>query len=217
MTHSDYSSRAELYLGSTSDTALAQGPRSFRTAAHAIRFAVEEAAPVSLHGARLVIGDTVFSGADLIRLAKEKNGALTYGSVGIGSAPHLAGEMFSTAAGIKMLHVPYRGGAPALNDLIAGHLNTMMTSAVISKGQIEAGRLTPIAVAAKTEIVIRRGDPVMVEATQAGFSISREAIAQGDAAAGQRFLAKADGDKTAFQAIAIDSGRATLPGWPGTN
>jgi hypothetical protein len=68
MTHSDYSSRAELYLGSSYDTALAQGPRSFSTAAHAIRFAVEEAAPVSLHGARLVIGDTVFSGADLIRL-----------------------------------------------------------------------------------------------------------------------------------------------------
>jgi hypothetical protein len=68
MTHSDYSARAELYLGSTNAAALAQGPRSFSTAANAIRFAVEEAAPVSLHGARLVIGDTVFSGDDLIRL-----------------------------------------------------------------------------------------------------------------------------------------------------
>jgi hypothetical protein len=68
MIHSDYSSRAELYLGSTNDAALAQGPRSFSTAANAIRFAVEEAAPVSLHGARLIIGDTVFSGADLIEL-----------------------------------------------------------------------------------------------------------------------------------------------------
>ena len=73
------------------------------------------------------------------------------------------------------------------------------------------------AIVVSADWAIRRGDPVMVEATQAGFSISREAIAQGDAAAGQRFLAKADGDKTAFQAIAIDSGRATLPGWPGTN
>ena len=106
--------------------------------------------------------------ADLIRLAKEKNGALTYGSVGIGSAPHLAGEMFSTAAGIKMLHVPYRGGAPALNDLIAGHLNTMMTSAVISKGQIEAGRLSPIAVAAKHRLDVLPNVPTMAESGYQG-------------------------------------------------
>jgi flagella basal body P-ring formation protein FlgA len=55
---------------------------------------------------------------------------------------------------------------------------------------------------------------VMVEASQAGFTISREAIAQGDAPAGGRFLAKGQDDKQPFQAIAIDSGRATLPGWP---
>ena len=68
MTHSDYLARAELYLGSDRATAFAQGPRSFRTAAQAIRFAVEEAAPVSLRGAKLVIGDESFSGADLLRL-----------------------------------------------------------------------------------------------------------------------------------------------------
>ena len=68
MTHSDYLARAELYLGSDQHTAFAQGPRSFRTAAQAIRFAVEEAAPVSLRGARLIIGTESFSGDDLIRL-----------------------------------------------------------------------------------------------------------------------------------------------------
>lgn len=67
---------------------------------------------------------------------------------------------------------------------------------------------------AKPVVVIHRGDPVMVEASQAGFTISREAIAQGNAAVGERFLAKGDGDKQAFQAIAVDVGRATLPGWP---
>jgi flagella basal body P-ring formation protein FlgA len=66
---------------------------------------------------------------------------------------------------------------------------------------------------AKPVIVIHRGDPVMVEADANGFSISREAVAQGDAAVGQRFLAKGDGDKQAFQAVALDGGRATLPGW----
>ena len=66
---------------------------------------------------------------------------------------------------------------------------------------------------ARPAIVIKRGDPVMVEASDSGFSISREAIAMGDAAAGQRFMAKGDGDKAPFQAVAVESGRATLPGW----
>ena len=66
----------------------------------------------------------------------------------------------------------------------------------------------------KPEIVIHRGDPVMVEASQAGFTISREAIAQGNAAVGERFMAKGQGDRNGFQAIAVASGRATLPGWP---
>ena len=65
MTIQDYMARAELYLGRDWDSATAQGPRTFRTAAQAIRFALEEAAPVSLHGARLHIGDEVFSGNEL--------------------------------------------------------------------------------------------------------------------------------------------------------
>ena len=54
----------------------------------------------------------------------------------------------------------------------------------------------------------------LTTSSQSGFTISREAIAQGDAAAGGRFMAKGDNDRQAFQAIAIESGRATLPGWP---
>lgn len=65
MTHPDYQAPAELYLGSDRDTALAQGPRSFRTAAKAISFAVEHAAPVSLRGARLVIDGKHFTGPEL--------------------------------------------------------------------------------------------------------------------------------------------------------
>ena len=65
MTHPDYQARAELYLGSDRNNAAAQGPRSFRTAAQALRFALEEAAPVSLHFATLHIGAAVFSGAEL--------------------------------------------------------------------------------------------------------------------------------------------------------
>jgi hypothetical protein len=65
MRQSDYLAPAELYLGSDAATALAQGPRSFRTAAKAISFALEHAAPVSLRGARLVIGGKHFTGPEL--------------------------------------------------------------------------------------------------------------------------------------------------------
>jgi hypothetical protein len=65
MTSIDFHARAELYLGSDRKTAAEQGPRSFRTAAQAIRFALEEAAPVSLHGASLQIGERTYRSAEL--------------------------------------------------------------------------------------------------------------------------------------------------------
>lgn len=113
---------------------------------------VKDFAPIGFVGSTpLVInaypGLGMKSVKDLVELAKAKNGALTYGSVGPGSLPHLSTALFARAAGVSMTHVPYKGGAPALNDLVGGHLNIMMTSLVISKGHIDAGRLTPIAVA----------------------------------------------------------------------
>ena len=102
--------------------------------------------------------------SDLVAMAKAKNGALTYGSVGPGSLPHLTSELFTGAAGIKMQHVPYRGGAPALNDLVAGHLNTFMTSAVVSKPHIEAGRFTALAVLSKQRLAVLPNVPTMAEA-----------------------------------------------------
>jgi tripartite-type tricarboxylate transporter receptor subunit TctC len=100
---------------------------------------------------------------ELVAMAKEKSGGLTYGSVGIGSAPHLATEMLNNAAGIKMVHVPYRGGAPAITDLLAGHLNTMMMSAVVSKPHIDSGKFTAIAVASKQRLDVLPNVPTMAE------------------------------------------------------
>jgi hypothetical protein len=73
MTYPDYHARAELYLGRDRHSAVAQGPRSFRTAAKAIRFAIEEAAPISLHGASLTIGSAAFSGDELLWLYRSRN------------------------------------------------------------------------------------------------------------------------------------------------
>ncbi|MDE0879740.1 MAG: flagella basal body P-ring formation protein FlgA [Sphingomonas bacterium] len=65
----------------------------------------------------------------------------------------------------------------------------------------------------KTDPVIKRGDPVMIEAGNGGFSISREGVAAGDAAPGERLLVRVDGTRNPVQAVAVEQGRATLPGW----
>ena len=100
---------------------------------------------------------------EFVALAKEKPGAIAYASVGPGSAPHLAMEMFGAAVGVKLQHVPYRGGAPALNDLIAGHVQTTLMSGVVAGPQIQAGKLRPLAVAAKERLGILPDVPTMAE------------------------------------------------------
>jgi tripartite-type tricarboxylate transporter receptor subunit TctC len=102
--------------------------------------------------------------AELIALARANPGTLTYGSIGVGSASHLAGELFKVRAGVDMVHVPYRGGAPAVNDLIAGHLKTMFLSPVSGLPHIKAGRLVPLAIAAPQRFPLMPDVPTMAEA-----------------------------------------------------
>src|SRR5213079_92118 len=63
--------------------------------------------------------------AELIALAKAKPGALTFGTPGVGTSPHVAGEMFNALAGVKLTHVPYKGRAMAIPDLLGGHITMM--------------------------------------------------------------------------------------------
>ena len=78
---------------------------------------------------------------DLVALAKAKPGALNFASVGQGTSPHLGGEMLQSLAGIKLVHVPYKGTAPAMTDLIAGQVQLMFTSMPTVLGHVKAGRL----------------------------------------------------------------------------
>ena len=105
----------------------------------------------------------VHSVKDLVEAAKQKPGTITYGSVGVGSASHLAGEMLAGTADIKWQHVPYRGGAPALNDLLAGHVNAMFMSPVVSLQHIQAKKLTALALAAPTRLELLPDVPTMAE------------------------------------------------------
>jgi tripartite-type tricarboxylate transporter receptor subunit TctC len=83
----------------------------------------------------------------LIELARAKPGTLTYASSGIGSSPHLAGELFVSATGTRMVHVPYKGGAPAVADLIGGQVDLLFTTVVLGLPHVRAGKVKPLAVA----------------------------------------------------------------------
>jgi tripartite-type tricarboxylate transporter receptor subunit TctC len=101
---------------------------------------------------------------DLIELARQQPGKTSYASVGIGSASHLAGELFAAKAGVRMLHVPFRGGAPAINDLVAGHVDTMFVTAVVGGQHMKTGALTPLALAASARFETLPEVPTMAEA-----------------------------------------------------
>lgn len=83
---------------------------------------------------------------ELIRLARARPGALNFGSSGSGGSNHLAGELFSAMAGVKMVHIPYKGNAPALADLVGGHVDLVFNGLTSAIAQIQSGRLRALAV-----------------------------------------------------------------------
>jgi tripartite-type tricarboxylate transporter receptor subunit TctC len=83
--------------------------------------------------------------AELVRLARSQPGVLNYASAGIGTPAHLAGEMLNQLAGIKLTHIPYKGAAPALLDVIAGSAQLIITSPIAAGGHIKEGRVRALA------------------------------------------------------------------------
>ena len=83
--------------------------------------------------------------AELIKLAKEKPGTLNYASAGVGTPAHLAGEMLNLLADIKVVHVPYKGAAPALTDVIAGNAQYIITSPIAAGAHMNGGRVRALA------------------------------------------------------------------------
>ncbi|MBL6077927.1 tripartite tricarboxylate transporter substrate binding protein [Belnapia sp. T18] len=107
---------------------------------------------------------------ELIALAKAQPGRLTFGSPGIGSAVHISGEMFKLAAGVDMLHAPYRGGGPALADVVAGHLLLMFGNASSTLPFVREGSLRAIAVTSAARAAYLPEVPAIAE-TLPGFAI----------------------------------------------
>ncbi len=87
---------------------------------------------------------------EFIAYAKQRPGKLNMGSTGVGGATHVGGELFQMMAGIKLVHVPYRGSPPAQSDLLAGRIDVMFDNIAAAIGLIRAGKLRPLAVSSQT-------------------------------------------------------------------
>ncbi len=112
----------------------------------------------------------VRSVADMIKLARAQPGQLNFGHGGIGTPPHLAGEMFQQMAGVKLVHVPYKGEAPALTDLIGGQLSLMFSNVVAVLPQVRAGRLRSIAVTSTNRVPTLPDLPTIGESGLPGYA-----------------------------------------------
>jgi tripartite-type tricarboxylate transporter receptor subunit TctC len=110
---------------------------------------------------------------DLIAAAKAKPGSLSYGSTGIGGGGHLAGELLGLMSGTKLTHVPYKGSAPALADLLGGQLSFTFDTVVTSIPQVKAGKLRPFAVSGPKRSPAFPQVPTMSELGFKGFDITQ--------------------------------------------
>lgn len=107
---------------------------------------------------------------ELIAFAKAKPGALSYGSSGNGGIQHLATEMFKSMANVDIVHVPYKGTAPALNDLMAGQIQMSMLSIVATLSQVRAGKLKGLAVSSSSRSDAAPEIPTIAESGVPGYS-----------------------------------------------
>jgi tripartite-type tricarboxylate transporter receptor subunit TctC len=130
--------------------------------------AVRDLAPITLVGR---IGGVIVASpksgfksiADLVSHAKANPGQVNFASAGAGTSIHLAGELLALETGIKLVHVPYRGAAPAVTDLLAGHVQLMLPDASAVLEHIRAGRLTALAVTGAARSPFLPELPTMVE------------------------------------------------------
>jgi tripartite-type tricarboxylate transporter receptor subunit TctC len=107
--------------------------------------------------------------AEFVALARKKPGSIDFASTGAGSASHLAGELFNQRAGIEMVHVPYKGGAPALQDLLGERIASYFAAPPTAMPHVEAGTLVPLATTGLTRPAYLPNIPTVAESGYPGF------------------------------------------------
>jgi tripartite-type tricarboxylate transporter receptor subunit TctC len=109
--------------------------------------------------------------AEVIALAKSKPGEINYASSGNGSAPHLAGELFAMRAGVKLVHVPFKGGAPALTEVLGGRVQLLFSTITQALPHIRAGRLKVIGLSSRHRSEVLPDSPTLDESGLKGFDL----------------------------------------------
>ena len=151
-----------LFMGSTSSVLIA--PLIYKNAGYtAATFAPVARVAESTEMLALHPSVPANSVAELVSLAKSRPGALSYGSAGVGTLPHLEGEFLKTAAQIEMVHVPYRGGGQALTGLLGGEIKVLFSTLVQILPHVRDGRLKGLAVTGETRSRLAPELPTMVE------------------------------------------------------
>ncbi len=138
---------------------------------------VKDFAPISLTHITprvLVVGPSVQakSIAELVALAKAKPGTLTYGSAGSGSSSHLSGALFEMLAGVNMVHVPYKGSAPLMVDVLAGRIDMTFDSYTVYEEHLKGGKVRPLGVTSKVRMNALPQVPTIAESGLQGYDVS---------------------------------------------
>ncbi|MEI8258013.1 MAG: tripartite tricarboxylate transporter substrate-binding protein, partial [Deltaproteobacteria bacterium] len=109
---------------------------------------------------------------ELIAYIKTQPGGVNYGSSGVGGAAHLAGEIFKTAAGVQMTHIPYKGAAPALADLLGGQLPVLFDPIPTSLAHARGGRIKALAITSAERSPLMPELPTIAESGLPGFEVA---------------------------------------------
>jgi tripartite-type tricarboxylate transporter receptor subunit TctC len=109
---------------------------------------------------------------EMIAIAKARPGQMNYGSSGPGATDHLAGELFNVLAGVKMVHVPYKGGAPAMLDLVAGNVQVVFSTVSTAVAAMDSKRVRPLAMTGNQRFELMPDLPTVAEAGLKGFEVN---------------------------------------------
>jgi tripartite-type tricarboxylate transporter receptor subunit TctC len=109
---------------------------------------------------------------ELVALAKKRPGELNYASAGTGSAIHLAMELFESVAGIDLVHIPYKGAAPAIIDVLAGQVTIMFATPPSAAEHMKAGKLRPLGVSSPKRLPLLPAVPTIAESGYPGFEVT---------------------------------------------
>jgi len=108
---------------------------------------------------------------ELVALARSRPGEMNYASGGVGTTPHLSGELMATMAKLKIVHVPYKGEAPAIIDVLAGHMPFMFSNVTASIAHVHAGKMRALAVTGPQRTPVVPGVPTVAESGLPGFEV----------------------------------------------